>query len=43
VNQYPIFIGIGLGVIVIMGVVFGGDIFKMSVSTQDYDIFADPL
>ena len=42
-NQYPIFIGIGIGVIVIMGVVFGGDIFKMSVSTQDYDIFVDPL
>ena len=42
-NQYPIFIGIGIGVIVIMGVVFGGDIFKMSISTQDYDIFVDPL
>ena len=42
-NQYPIFIGIGIGVIVVMAVVFGGDIFKMSISTQDYDIFVDPL
>lgn len=42
-NQYAILIGIGVGVIAIMGVVFGGDIFKMSISTQDYDIHVDPL
>ena len=42
-NQYAILIGAGVGVIAIMGVVFGGDVFKMSVSTQDYDIYVDPL
>jgi len=43
VNQYTTFIGVGVGVIVVMAVVFGGDVFKMSISTQDYDVFVDPL
>ena len=42
-NQYPILIGVGVGVIALMGVVFGMDVMKLSVSTQDYDIFVDPL
>ncbi len=42
-NQYTTFIGVGVGVIVVMAVVFGGDVFKMSISTQDYDVFVDPL
>ena len=42
-NQYAALIGVGVGVIVVMAVVFGGDIFKMSVSTQEYAIFVDPL
>ena len=42
-NQYTALIGVGVGVIVVMAVVFGGDIFKMSVSTQDYDVFVDPI
>ena len=42
-NQYTIIIGIGIGVIVIMGIIFGMDILKMSVSTQEYDIFVDPI
>ena len=42
-NQYTVLIGAGVGVIAIMGVVFGMDVLKLSVSTQDYDIFVDPL
>ena len=42
-NQYTALIGVGVGVIVVMAVVFGGDIFKMSISTQDYDVFVDPI
>ncbi|MFQ5781537.1 MAG: hypothetical protein ACE5GR_00610 [Nitrosopumilus sp.] len=42
-NQYTAIIGLGVGAIVVMAIVFGGDIFKMSVSTQEYDIFVDPL
>ena len=36
-------LGLGVGVIVVMVVVFGNDLLRMSVSTQDYDIFVDPL
>jgi len=43
VNQYTAIIGIGVGAIVVMGIVFGGDVLKLSVSTQSYDIFVDPL
>ena len=42
-NQYAALVGVGIGVIVVMAVVFGGDIFKMSISTQDYDMFVDPI
>ena len=42
-NQYTALIGVGVGVIVVMAVIFGGDIFKMSISTQDYDVFVDPI
>ncbi|WP_299292319.1 hypothetical protein [Nitrosopumilus sp.] len=42
-NQYTILIGIGVGAIGIMAVIFGMDIMKLSVSTQDYDIFVDPI
>jgi len=43
VNQYTAIIGAGIGSIVIMAVIFGMDILKLSVSTQDYDIFVDPI
>jgi len=43
VKQYTVIIGIGIGAIVIMAVIFGIDILKLSVSTQDYDIFVDPI
>ena len=42
-KQYTVIIGIGIGAIVIMAVIFGVDILKLSVSTQDYDIFVDPI
>ena len=42
-NQYTILIGVGVGAIGIMAVIFGMDIMKLSVSTQDYDIFVDPI
>lgn len=42
-NQYTVIIGIGIGAIIIMGIIFGMDILKLSVTTQDYDIFVDPV
>jgi len=43
VNQYTVIIGTGIGAIAIMVVIFGADILKLSISTQDYDIFVDPI
>jgi len=34
---------VGIGAIVIMAVIFGADILKLSVSVQDHDIFVDPI
>lgn len=42
-NQYTILIGVGVGAIGMMAVIFGMDIMKLSVSTQDYGIFVDPI
>ncbi len=42
-RQYTILVGIGVGVIGIMAIIFGMDVVKLSVSTQDYDIFVDPI
>lgn len=42
-KQYSIIIAIGVGIIAIMTLVFGLDILKLSVSTQEYDIFVDPI
>ena len=42
-NRYTVVIGMGIGVIAIMVVIFGADILKLSISTQDYDIFVDPI
>lgn len=42
-KSYTAIIGIGVGAIVVMAVIFGMDILKMSISTQDYDIFVDPI
>jgi len=42
-NQYTLIIGVGIAAIVGMSVIFGMDVLKLSVSTQDYDIFVDPI
>ena len=42
-KQYTALLCVGAGVIVTIGVIFGADFFKFSVTTQDYDIFVDPL
>lgn len=42
-DNYKILILVGVIVIGVMGFIFGMDIFKVAVATQDYDIFVDPL
>lgn len=42
-KQYTIIVGVGVGVIAIMAIIFGMDILKLSISTQEYDIFVDPI
>ena len=42
-NQYTILVCVGIGVVGLMAVIFGMDILKLSISTQDYDIFVDPI
>lgn len=42
-NQYAILVGGGIGIIGLMALIFGLDVLKLSVSTQDYDIFVDPI
>jgi len=43
VNQYNVILGVGIGTIVIMAVIFSADILKLSVSVKDHDIFVDPI
>lgn len=42
-KNYTILILIGVGAIVLMSIVYGLDILKMSISVQEYDIFVDPI
>ena len=42
-KQYTVIIGVGIGAIAIMAIIFGMDVLKLSISTQDYDIFVDPI
>ena len=42
-NQYSVIIFAGISVIVVVAIIFGMDILKLSVSTQEYDIFVDPI
>lgn len=42
-DGYKTLLVVGVAVIVIMGVVFGLDIAKLSIATQDYDLYVDPL
>ena len=42
-KKYTLLIIAMVGGIGIIAVVFGSDVVKMSVPTQDYDIFVDPI
>ncbi|HET9009866.1 MAG TPA: hypothetical protein VFN17_07075 [Nitrosarchaeum sp.] len=42
-KQYSILIAMGIGIIGMMALIFGLDILKLSVSTQEYDLFVDPI
>ena len=42
-KQYSIIIAISVGIIAMMTLVFGLNILKLSISTQEYDIFVDPI
>ena len=42
-KQYTVILAVGIGAIAVMGAIFGSDILKLSVSTQEYDIFVDPV
>jgi len=43
VNTYTGIICAAIGAIVIMAVVFGMDVLKMSISTEKYSLFVDPI
>ena len=42
-NQYAVIMGLGIGAIGVMAVIFGADLLKLSVTTQEYDVFVDPI
>ncbi|MCV0410006.1 hypothetical protein [Nitrosopumilus sp.] len=42
-KRYTVIIAVGVSGIGIMALIFGMDILKLSVSTQDYDVFVDPI
>ena len=42
-KQYTVIIAAGISAIVIVIVIFGADILKLSVPTKEYDIFVDPI
>ena len=42
-KQYTAIICLGVGVIVAVGIIFGMDVLKLSVSVQEHDIFVDPI
>ena len=42
-KQYTVIVAAGLAAIVLVVVVFGANIVKLSVPTQEYDIFVDPI
>ena len=42
-NQYTLILVAGISVIVVTAMIFGADILKLSVPTQEYDIFVDPI
>lgn len=42
-NSYKILIFAVVGVIGTMGIIFGLDVTKMSIGSQDFDLYVDPL
>ena len=42
-DNYKILIGVGVGVIGVMAVIFGQDVMRGNIATQDYEIYVDPL
>ncbi len=42
-KQYTVIVAAGLVAIVLMVIVFGASIVKLSVPAQEYDIFVDPI
>ncbi len=42
-KQYTIIIAAGIAAIAIVVVIFGADLVKLSVPTQEYSIFVDPI
>ena len=42
-KQYTIIIAAGIAAIAMVVTVFGADLLKLSVPTQEYDIFVDPI
>ena len=42
-RQYTVILAVGVGVIAVMMIIIGADVLKLSVSTQDHDIFVDPI
>ena len=42
-NQYTVIIAAGIGAIVLVVVVFAADIVKLSIPTEEYSIFVDPI
>ena len=42
-NPYTVIVSAGIGAIVLVVVVFGADIVKLSIPTEEYSIFVDPI
>ena len=42
-TPYKILIFVGIGVILVLGVVVGLSISRVSIATQEYEIFIDPF
>ena len=42
-KQYNVIVAGGIAAIVLVAVVFGADIIKLSIPTEEYSIFVDPI
>jgi len=43
VKPYTVIITAGIAAIVMLVTIFGADLLKLSIPTQEYDIFVDPI